>query len=312
MCEKKGCRDAYGEVLLELGAEYPDIVVLDADISKSTKTDYFANRYPERAFDFGVAEANMIGIAAGLATVGKIPFANTYAVFASMRACEQVRTSIAYPNLNVKIVATHGGLDVGADGVTHQAIEDIAIMRAIPNMTVIVPADAVATKKAVQAIVRHYGPVYLRLMRSSVPLIYNDSLSFKIGKAFTLQEGEDVTLMAIGIMVFKALEAARLLENEGIKARVMDIETIKPLDIEAVLKSASETGAIVTLEDHSIMGGLGGAVAEVLVENLPVPMERIGVRDVFGESGDSESLHEKYGIGLSHIVQAAKKVILRK
>lgn len=305
-------RDAYGEVLVEIGAAIPEVVVLDADLSKSTKTAKFAERFPERFFNMGIAEQNLMGTAAGLAAAGKIPFASTFAIFATGRAFEQIRNSIAYPHLNVKIAATHAGLTVGEDGGSHQATEDIAVMRAIPNMTVLVPADAVETKKAVWAAVRHDGPVYIRLGRPAVPQIFGDDYEFAIGRAVLLREGGDVAIMATGIMVAEALQAADLLAEEGIAASVVNVSSIKPLDVETIVSVARRCGAVVTAEEHNILGGLGGAIAEVLAENHPVPMVRVGVRDVFGRSGTPEALLEAYGLTARDIHRAARQVWQRK
>ncbi|MCL4426448.1 MAG: transketolase family protein [Firmicutes bacterium] len=305
-------RDAYGEALLEVGAAYPEVVVLDADLSKSTKTAKFAERYPERFFNMGIAEQNLMGTAAGLAAAGKIPFASTFAIFATGRAFEQIRNSIAYPHLNVKIAATHAGLTVGEDGGSHQATEDIAIMRAIPNLTVLVPADGVETKKAVWAAVRHQGPVYLRLGRPAVPVIFGEDYDFALGRAAVLREGDKVALLATGIMVSEALKAADLLAGEGIEASVINVSTIKPLDVETVVTFARRCGAVVTAEEHNILGGLGGAVAEALAENCPVPMVRVGVRDVFGRSGTPEELLQAYGLTADSIAGAARAVVRRK
>lgn len=300
-------RDAYGEALIELGEENPNIVVLEADISKSTRTCYFAKKFPHRFFNAGVAEQNEMAVAAGLASCGKIPFVSTYAVFASMRACEQVRTFICYPHLNVKIGASHGGLTSGNDGVTHQGTEDIGIMSSFPNMTVIMPADAVATKKLVRAATEYDGPVYLRFTRDPVPVIYiEEDVSFEIGKSLTIREGSDVTLIALGDMVSKALEASRILAKEGISTRVIDMHTVKPIDKEAIIKAAHETKAIVAVEDHNIFNGLGSRVAEIVAEEVPVPFKRIGIKDCFGESGEYEKLLVKYGLSTHHIVGAAK------
>ncbi len=305
-------REAYGQALVKIGKRNLNIVVLEADISTSTKTCYFARKFPDRFFNVGVAEQNEAMIAAGLASCGKIPFVNTYAVFATMRACEQVRTFICYPRLNVKIVASHGGLTPGPDGVTHQGTEDTGIMSTLPNMAVIVPADAVATKKAVRAITEYDGPVYLRLTRCPVPIIYDDNFSFEIGKSFTIKEGKDVTIIALGDMVSKALEASEELKAEGVETRVIDMHTIKPIDKEAIIKAAEETKGIVTVEDHNIINGLGSAVAGVIVENRPIPMQRVGLKDTFAESGEYEELLNKYGLGTSHIIEATKKVLERK
>ena len=272
----------------------------------------FARKFPERFFNVGIAEQNEMGIAAGMATTGKIVFASTYAVFASMRACEQVRTFIAHTRSNVKIAASHGGLTGTTDGVTHQGTEDMGIMRTIPNMTIIMPADAVATRKIVKELAEHRGPAYLRLTKIPMPIIYDEETDFQIGRAVQLRDGNDVTIIAIGDMVIRALEAADLLDNNGIRARVLDMHTLKPVDKGAVIKAAEQTGAIVTVEDHNILNGLGSAVAEVVVENRPVPMERIGLRDTFAESGEYEELLEKYGLNTRHITEAARKVMGRK
>ncbi|MCG0275296.1 MAG: transketolase family protein [Thermosediminibacteraceae bacterium] len=304
---KIATREAYGEALAELGEEIKEIVVLDADLSKSTKTSIFAKKFPERFFNMGIAEQNLIGTAAGLATCGKIPFASTFAIFATGRAFEQIRNSICYPNLNVKIAATHAGITVGEDGATHQSIEDIALMRALPNMTVISPADAVETKKAVRAAALLKGPVYLRLGRHPVETVFNESYEFQPGKGLVLKEGRDVALIATGVMVAEALKAAEILAKDGIDAMVINIHTIKPIDEEVILKAA-ECGAIVTAEEHSIIGGLGSAVAEVLMEKKPVPMKRIGIRDVFGRSGKPEELMEAYGITAEDVAEAARSL----
>ena len=305
-------RYAYAEALIELGEELPNLVLLDADVSKSINTMAFANKYPSRSFNFGIAEQNMIGAAAGLATAGLIPFASTYAVFASMRALEQIRTTVCYPRLNVKIGASHGGLTPGPDGATHQGIEDMALMRTLPNMTVIMPADAPTTRLAVRAAAAYDGPVYIRLTRDAIPILYEKDVHFEIGKSIQIRQGSDVTLIAIGDMVTHALDAADQLAKEGISARVLDMHTLKPLDEEAVLLAARETGAIVTVEDHLIFGALGSAVAEVLGENLPTPMKRIGIRDRFSESGPYLDLLVKYGLSAAHIAEAARSVLKRK
>jgi len=310
--EMKATRDAYGEKLVELGEKNKDIVVLDADLAKSTKTTLFGKRFPHRFFDMGIAEQSMIGTAAGLALSGKIPFASTFAVFATGRVYDQLRMSVCYPKVNVKIVATHGGLTVGEDGASHQALEDIALARALPNMAVVVPCDAVETGKVIEFAAEYRGPMYVRLGRSKIPIINNENYSFNFGKGTVLKEGNDVTLVAIGIMVSLSLEAANILREKGIEAEVINMSTVKPLDGELLVESARKTGAVVTAEEHTVIGGLGGAVAEVLVENFPVPMERIGVRDVFGESGAPEELLEKYRLSTKYIVRAAERVISRK
>lgn len=306
-------RDAYGKVLAELGKVNQDIVVLDADLSASTKTAEFARLFPERFFDMGVAEQDMIGTAAGLAAAGKIAFASTFAVFGSGRAWDQVRMSVAYTRLNVKIVVTHAGITTGEDGASHQANEDIAIMRALPNMTVVVPADAVETENVIRAAVAYYGPMYIRLSRPKTPLIYeNNSYGFQIGKGVILRGGADVTVFACGTMVSVALDAAKILEGERISARVVNLHTIKPLDRELIIQCARETRAVVTAEEHSIIGGLGGAVAEVLCENIPTPMVRVGLNDLFGESGKPEELMIKYGLTAAEVAKAAREVQKKK
>jgi len=319
LSKKVATREAYGEALVELGRVDNRIVVLDADLSTSTRTILFAREFPERFFNFGIAEANMMCAAAGLASCGKIVFASTFAVFASGRAYNQFRTSIAYPQLNVKVVATHSGISVGEDGVTHQCVEDIAMMRALPHTTVIVPTDGIETKEAVKASVEWPGPVYMRLGRPAIPLVYEEgykfdgrTLKFKVGEAVKLNEGKDVTIIATGMMVSEALTAATSLAKEGIGASVMNIHTIKPLDEFAIVKTAKETGAVVTAEEHNILGGLGGAVAEVLVENVQVPMIRVGIRDAFGESGTTSELLMKYGLTASDIIAASKRVLKMK
>jgi transketolase len=310
--EKMATRDGYGKALAKMGAEQPNLVVMDADLARSTKSYEFCKHYPERFFNMGIAEQSLMGTAAGLAASGKIVFASTFAIFATGRAFEQIRNSIAYPKLNVKIAASHAGLTVGDDGASHQAIVDISIMRSLPNMTVIAPADGVEAEKAVYAAAQQEGPFYLRLGRSAVPVIYDEKYEFSIGKVSQLREGHDVTIISCGIMVAESLKAAEELAGEGIAVRVLNMATIKPLDQEAVLRAARETGAIVTVEEHSIIGGLGSAVAEVLVENEPVPMERVGVMDIFGESGKPQQLLDKYGLTMKDIKEAVFKVMKRK
>ena len=312
MGEKITLQSAYGQALKELGSRYPNLVVLDADLSKITQTVHFAKAFPDRFFNVGIAEQNLMAITAGLATTGMLPVANTYACFATMRACEQIRTFIAYPNLNAKVVALSAGIEEGWSGVTHQAIEDMAIMRTIPNMVVVAPSDAFLTKKATQAILAHRGPVYMRFGRNAFPVIYDESVSFTLGKVIRLREGKDVTLVACGIMVEKTLRAAELLEKEKISARVLDMHTIKPLDEAALLAAAKETGALVSAEDHLVSSGLGGAIAEYLVGHWPVPLERIGLQDRFGETGHPDKLFEKYGMTDKHIAEAAKRALARK
>ena len=295
--QKMATREAYGKALAEFGAKYPDLVVLDADLANATKTNSFQKVFPDRHIDCGIAECNMMGIAAGLATVGKIPFASTFAMFASGRAYEQVRNSIGYPHLNVKIGATHAGITVGEDGASHQCLEDMALMRAIPGMVVINPSDAVEARAAVQAAIEYVGPVYLRFGRAAVPIINDrEDYKFEIGKGELLREGSDVTIVATGICVSSALEAADKLAADGISAEVINIHTIKPLDTELIVKSAKKTGKVVTAEEHTVIGGLGGAVCEALSEKAPTPVLRIGINDVFGESGTAAELVAKYGL----------------
>ena len=305
-------REAYGRALVRLGEQNPDIVVLDADLAKSTKTIKFKEKFPERFFDMGIAEADMMGTAAGLAASGKIAFASTFAIFATGRAWEQIRNSICYTNLNVKIAASHAGIAVGPDGSSHQAIEDIAIMRVIPNMKVVTPADAVETEKAVEALVETPGPAYLRLGRSGVPVLYEETYEFRLGKASVLREGSDVTLIAVGTMVRLALAAAENLAKDGINARVINMSTIKPIDTDAIASAIKETGAIVTAEEHSVIGGLGSAVAETVCEMAPAPVVRVGIRDKFGQSGKADELMETYGLTAGRIAEAAREALSGK
>jgi len=309
---KEPTRLAYAEALLELGETNPDVVVLDADVSKSIKTNEFAKKFPEREFNFGIAEQNMMAAGAGMATTGLIPFVSTYAVFATLRALDQVRNSIHYPRLNVKIGASHGGITPGPDGVTHQAQEDIAIMRSIANSTVIAPADSPSTKQAVFAAAEYNGPVYLSFTRDPVPVIYGDDFPFEIGKAVTVRDGSDVTIVALRDLVVQALLAAQHLEKEGISVRVIDCHTLKPLDDAAILQAAKETGAIVTAESGVIQGGLGSSVAELLIENYLVPMKRVGVCNQFAESGPYLEVLRKYGCTFEGIEKAVKEVLKRK
>ena len=310
--EKQATREAYGQALEELGAVRQDVVVLDADLSKSTKTSMFQSKYPERFFNAGIAEQNLMGLAAGFAAAGKVPFASTFAVFATGRAYDQIRNSICYPRLNVKIAATHAGITVGEDGGSHQALEDINLMRGLPNMTVLVPADGPEAKNAVKAAAEYEGPVYIRLGRSGVPTITDADAPFVIGKGRVMREGSDVTLIGCGMMVAKALEAADALAEEGVSAAVIDMSTIKPIDRELIVEWAKKTGAIVTAEEHNVIGGLGSAVAEVLVEEALVPMDRVGIEDVFGESGTGGELVEKYRLTAEHIVEKARRAMARK
>ena len=305
--KKIATRESYGNALAELGAQYPNLVVLDADLAGATKTGVFKKAFPDRHIDCGIAEGNMMGVAAGLATAGKIPFASSFAMFAAGRAFEQVRNSIGYPHLNVKIGATHAGISVGEDGASHQCNEDIALMRVIPGMTIICPADDVEAKAAVKAAIEYEGPVYLRFGRLAVPVFNDpDTYKFEIGKGITLKEGKDVTIIATGLEVNESLEAAKMLEADGISAEVINIHTIKPLDTELVCASAKKTGKVVTVEEHSIIGGLGGAVAEALAENQPTKMLRIGVNDTFGESGPAKDLIAKYGLDAKSIYEKVK------
>jgi len=305
----KATREAYGEALKKLAANNPNIVVLDADLSGSTKTSEFRKVSPERFFNVGIAEQDLIGTAAGMSLAGKIPFASTFAMFAAGRAYEIIRNTVAYPKLNVKIAATHAGLTVGEDGASHQAIEDISLMRSIPNMTVINPADAVEAEKAVLSAAEFIGPVYIRLGRMSVDDVYDDSYEFELGKGVELKKGNDVTIIATGLMVQEALKAAKKLSEEGIDARVINIHTIKPIDTEIIIKAAMETKKIVTAEEHSIIGGLGSAVLEVLSDTYPVKVKRVGVMDTFGESGKPKDLLEKYRLTEKSIIEACKEIL---
>jgi transketolase len=303
--QNAGMRDAYGKALVKLGAENPNVVVLDADLSGSTQTKAFGKAYPDRFFNMGIAEANMTGVAAGFSVSGKIPFMSTFAVFATGRNYDQVRQSIAYPENNVKIVATHSGVSVGPDGATHQALEDMALMRGLPYMTVIAPADAVETEKAILAAAKMHGPVYVRLTRSPSPVIFGHDYDFKIGKGVFLREGKDVSIVSTGTMTVPAVEAAEILASQGISATVLHIPTVKPIDVDALIK-ASETGKIVTIEEHSIINGLGSAVAENLAYYNPTRQMRIGTEDKFGESGSAEELYDKYGLTAPKIAERIK------
>lgn len=305
--KKIATRVSYGNALAEFGAEYENLVVLDADLAGATQTGIFKKAFPERHIDCGIAECNMAGIAAGLATTGKIPFMSSFAMFAAGRAFEQVRNSIGYPHLNVKIGATHAGISVGEDGASHQCCEDVALMRTIPGMTVIVPSDDIEAKAAVKAALDFEGPCYLRFGRLAVPVINdNDDYKFEIGKGIVLREGKDVTLVASGLEVAETLEAAKMLEADGIDAKVINIHTIKPLDDELILAAAKETGRVVTIEEHSVIGGLGSAVCDLLSEKLPTKVLKIGVEDTFGESGPALELIKKYGLDGASIYQKVK------
>ncbi|MEE1005913.1 MAG: transketolase family protein [Acutalibacteraceae bacterium] len=310
--KKVATRAAFGNALVELGAKRDDFVVLDADLAAATQTGMFKKAFPDRFYDCGIAEADMIGIAAGIAATGKKVVCSSFAMFAAGRAFEQIRNSVGYPHLNVIIGATHAGISVGEDGATHQCCEDIALMRTIPGMTIINPADETEAKKAVEAAFELDGPVYMRFGRLAVPVIFGDDYKFEVGKAVTLKEGNDVTIIATGLMVAEALEAYELLKKDGITAKIINMHTIKPLDNEAVIKAAKETGAIVTAEEHSVIGGLGGAVSELLGEEYPVPVLRLGVYDTFGHSGPAPKLLDEFGLRAANIVEKAKKAIALK
>ncbi len=313
MAESIATREAYGKALAEFGAKYEKLVVLDADLANATKTDLFKKEYPERHFDCGIAEANMTCVAAGLAASGFVPFASTFAMFASGRAFEQVRNSVGYPHLNVKIGATHAGITVGEDGASHQCNEDIALMRTIPGMVVINPSDAVEARAAVEAAINYYGPVYLRFGRMAVPVINdNEDYKFEIGKGIKMADGNDVTIIATGLLVEPAMRASEMLAAEGISARVINIHTIKPLDEEIVLAAAKETGAIVTAEEHSVIGGLGSAVSEYLAGVCPTPVVRLGINDEFGHSGPAKELVKVYGLTAENLVEKAKAALALK
>jgi transketolase len=313
MSDKRATREALGETLLELAAEgRDDIVALDADLAKSTTTAKFAAKYPERFFDVGIAEQNMIGTAAGMAVGGMTPFTGSFAVFATGRAYDQIRNSVCYANLNVKLTPTHAGVTVGPDGGSHQMLEDIALMRVLPGMRVLVPADYRAAKGAIRAAASSDGPVYIRLGRMPLSPVYGDDFAFEIGRAYVLREGAHVTLAACGVMVERALAAAEILTGEGIEATVVDVSSIKPLDEATILAAARATGAVVTCEEHSIIGGLGSAIAELIGEKAPMPLERVGVRDVFGTSGEPEELMRHFGLTAEDVAIAARKAVYRK
>lgn len=309
---KIATREAYGKALVKLGQINDNVVVLDADLSKSTKTNDFYKAFPERFFNMGIAEQNLIGAACGFAAAGKIPFASSFAMFATGRAFEIIRNSAAYPKLNVKVCATHAGLTVGEDGASHQSIEDIAIMRAVPNMTVLVPADGVETEQMILEAAKFNGPMYVRLGRSAVPTLFDESYKFEIGKGTVVREGNDATIIACGIMVNEAIMAHEALKSEGINVRVINMSTIKPIDKEIIINAAKETGAIVTAEEHSIIGGLGSSVSEVVSEECPVVVKKVGVQDTFGESGTPAELLKKYGLTSDNIVKAVKEAIAKK
>ncbi len=305
-------RDAYGKALVKLGQVNDNVVVLDADLSKSTKTYEFYKEFPERFFNMGIAEQNLIGAACGFAAAGKIPFASSFAMFATGRAFEIIRNSVCYPKLNVKVCATHAGLTVGEDGASHQSVEDISIMRSIPNMTVLVPADGVEAEQMILEAARVYGPMYVRLGRSAVPMIFDENYKFEIGKGIVVKEGNDATIIACGIMVNEAIVAANELAKEGLDVRVINMSTIKPIDRELIIKAAQETKAIVTAEEHSIIGGLGSAVSEVVSEEYPVIVKKVGVKDTFGESGTPGELLKKYGLTSEEIIKNVKEAVAKK
>lgn len=305
-------RDAYGEMLVEIGKENPDVVVLDADLSKSTKTALFGEKFPDRFFNMGIQEADMVGVASGLAVSGKIPFVSSFACFVTCKAYDQLRMSVAFPELNVKIVASHGGISVGEDGASQQSIEDVALATSLPGFVVIVPSDAFATKALIREAVKHKGPVYVRTGRPKAPLIHSDKTRFEIGKGVRLREGKDVTLVANGLLVFEALLAWEKLKAEGIETSVIDLHTVKPLDQEMLLEEAGRTQAFVVCEEHQIWGGLGSAVARLLSHEHPVPIEFVAIQDTYSESGKPEELFQKYGLSALHIVEAAKRVLTKK
>lgn len=308
---KVATRDAYGKALVKLGQMNDNVVVLDADLSKSTKTYDFGKTFPERFFNMGIAEQNLIGAACGLATAGKIPFASTFAMFATGRGFEIIRNSACYPKLNVKVCATHAGITVGEDGASHESVEDIAIMRAIPNMTVLVPADGVETEQMIFEAAKFNGPMYVRLGRSAVPTLFDENYKFEIGKGVVVREGNDATIIACGMMVSEAIIAHEMLKEENINVRVINMSTIKPIDRDLIIKAAKETKAIVTAEEHSIVAGLGSAVSEVVVEECPVVVKKVGVKDTFGESGTPAELLKKYGLTSEDIVAAVREAIAK-
>jgi transketolase len=312
MAEEVSPRETYGRTILELGGENPDIVVLDADLSHSTMTGYFAQKFPERYFNCGIAEQNMVGIAGGLAASGKIPFASTFAIFAMGRCFDQMRLCIAQPKLNVKLVVTHGGISVGEDGFSQQSVEDLALICSLPGFTVIVPADAIETAQAVRTAAANVGPFYIRLCRPKLPLVYDQGYQFKLGKAVTMRQGGDATIIALGLMVKIALEAAESLKGEGIDCRVLSMPTLKPIDEAAITKAAAETGAIVTAEEHLEHGGLGSAVARVVTKHKPVPMEFVAIKDTYAQSGKAAELFARYGLTAKDIERGVKSALKRK
>ena len=311
--KKIATRQSYGEALAELGDKYENLYVFDADLAAATKTNIFKNKFPDRFFDCGIAEANMMGVAAGMAAAGKITFASTFAMFAAGRAFEIIRNSIGYPHLNVKIGATHAGISVGEDGATHQCNEDIALMRTIPGMTIINPADDIEARAAVKAAIDYVGPVYMRFGRLAVPVFNNpDTYKFEIGKGIKLRDGKDITIIATGLMVYEAIEAGKVLSANGIEADIINIHTIKPIDKEIIIESAKKTGLVLTVEEHSVIGGLGSAVADVLVENIPTKLIKIGVNDEYGYSGPAVDLLKKFGLSSENIIKTATEAISSK
>ena len=305
-------REAYGKTLVDLGRENPDVVVLDADLSRSTMTHFFASEFPNRFFDCGIAEQNMVSIAAGLAASGKIPFASTFAVFVPGRCFDQLRMSIAYSRLNVKLVVTHGGISVGEDGTSHHSVEDLALIGSLPGFTVIVPADAIEAAQAVKVAAASYGPFYIRLCRPKLPLLYTEDYRFELGKAVAMRQGKDATIIAIGVMVSAALEAADNLRRQGIDCRVLNMPTLKPVDEATIIKAASETGAVVTAEEHLEHGGLGSIISQVVARHHPVPMEFVAIKDTYAKSGKAAELLQRYGLTAKNIEQAVHSVIKRK
>ena len=302
-------RAAFGDALVELGKTNPEVVVFDSDVGESTQTSRFGKAYPERFYQMGIAEANMVCAAAGMSTLGYTPWVSTFAVFLAKRALDQIRISIAYPKLNVKLNGAYGGIPTGKAGATHQAIEDIAVMRAMPHMTVLVASDAVETRQMVLDSVKHHGPLYLRTVRCPIPVIFGSDYKFEIGRSYTLAKGDDVTIISTGMMTPKALDAVKELDKQGIKARLIHMPTIKPIDAEAIVKASKETGRIITVENHSMIGGLGGAVAEILTEHAPCYLTRLGFPDIFGESGDNEAIFSKFGVNTENIIATVKKML---
>ncbi len=302
-------RAAFGDALVELGKTNPEVVVFDSDVGESTQTSRFGKAYPERFYQMGIAEANMVCAAAGMSTLGYTPWVSTFAVFLAKRSLDQIRVSIAYPKLNVKLNGAYGGIPTGKAGATHQAIEDIAVMRAMPHMTVLVASDAVETRQMVLDSVKHHGPLYLRTVRCPIPVIFGSDYKFEIGRSYTLAKGDDVTIISTGMMTPKALDAVKELDKQGIKARLIHMPTIKPIDAEAIIKASKETGRIITVENHSMIGGLGGAVAEILTEHAPCYLTRLGFPDIFGESGDNEAIFSKFGVNTENIIATVKKML---